>query len=120
LFSSAKAAICSACGLQGDIQGDRLLFCATMGRYARHNALRDALARSPRRLVCIAEWSVSEEPRERPGDVLLRSYDDGFDLAVEVSVVHSLQLTTDFDLSSEMVFARREAQELAHTSELCA
>ena len=37
MLSSADAAICSACGLQGDV--NHLLCCAVMGRYARHNAL---------------------------------------------------------------------------------
>ena len=67
MFSSAEAAFCSACGLQVDIQGDHLLCCAAMGRYARHNALRDALARIAEAagVASRVEQRVSEESRER-------------------------------------------------------
>ena len=112
LFSSPEAAVCCACGLQGDIHGDHLLSCPDMGRHARHNSLRDAVVHIAEAagIDCRVEARLSQDSMLRPGDVMLCGFSRGRNLMADISVVNELQLLADFMLPCGSVSARRRAQ----------
>ena len=81
---------CEGCLDHRDALGDHALSCASCGRYARHNLLRDTLAEE----LSKAGYSYTlEEPR--PADILVSSFIGGKPLAVDTTVCHPLRLSND-------------------------
>ena len=121
-FPSLAAAQCQACGSQGDVQGDHVLCCAQYGRYARHNALRDApvMIAEAAGYVCEREVAVQPNSQRRPGDLRVIGFDRGVNVDVDASVVHLLQLSLNFapeDVNVAVV--RQEAMKIQYSQELC-
>jgi hypothetical protein len=121
LFPSLEAALCPACGSQGDVQGDHVLCCAQLGRYARHTALRETLLRIAEAAgySCQTEVRVDPASQRRPADFLITGFDHGVDLAVDVSGVHPLQLRSDFTQDCGAVAERREQQKVQQSAAFC-
>ena len=111
MFPSLEAAVCPACGTQGDIHGDLVMCCAALGRYARHTSLVDSLVHIAEAagFTCLREQAV-DGSGQRPGDFLIAGFDRGVDMAVDASVVHPLQLQADFSKECGAVAARRKQQ----------
>ena len=88
---------CVACDRPSDVFGDHAVGCASQGeRIARHNHLRDALYHT----AVSAHLAPIREDRAllprihnqaRPADVMLPHYAGGLHLALDISVVSSLQ-----------------------------
>ena len=86
---------CVACGQQSDSLGDHAVGCASRGeRISRHNHLRDALFTT----AVSAQLSPYKEDRAllpggnaRPADVLVPHFAGGRHLAIDITVVSSLQ-----------------------------
>ena len=121
LFPSLEAALCPACGSQGDVQGDHVLCCAQLGRYARHTALRETLLHIAEAagFTCQREVKVDPVSLRRPADFLISAFDHGVDVAVDVSGVHPLQLRSDFTQDCGLVAERREQQKMQQSAALC-
>ena len=83
---------CPGCGQPQDFYGDHALCCAKMGRYKRHNRVRDFF------LSCFEDAGYSAIPEAsipnsqlRPADVLVDNYSRGFPTAFDVTISHALQ-----------------------------
>ena len=89
---------CPACQQFSDAKGDHALCCGHYGeRITRHNTIRD-------HLFSVAQGAALGPVREgrfllpgvdrRPADVLIPSWADGLDCALDVTVVNPLQVAT--------------------------
>ena len=89
--------------------GDHALGCASCGRYARHNALREVLCEELRKAgfsVTVEERVPHTEPPDRPpglqpaerclrpADILVQSFRAGKPLAIDVTVIHPLRTSS--------------------------
>jgi len=107
-----QAGFCEGCLGRRDALGDHAMACASCGRYARHNALRDALAGELRKAgstVTVEEQVPHTEPPDRPpgpnpqpslrslrpADLLVSSFRAGKPLAIDTTVVHPLRISSD-------------------------
>jgi hypothetical protein len=113
---------CGGCSTPLDIFGDHALACASCGLYARHNRLRDALAAE---LVTAGIVVRTEVPlpgaSTRPADILVADPDDATPTAVDVSMVHPLQLSSSSaeDIPGSFA-AERETAKRATSASACA
>ena len=93
VFSSSGP--CPACSSPSNCYGDHAIICGYNGeRIGRHNMLRDALYRACCQAgLCPVRESQALLPDSdsRPADVLLPSFDQGRDCALDVTVVSPLQ-----------------------------
>ena len=88
-------ATCGGCSAALDSFGDHALSCTACGLYACHNRLRNAFAEE----FLAAGQSVQLEinlpgANQRPADILLLQPDEPSPVAVDVSVVHPLHLSS--------------------------
>ena len=86
--------ICGGCGARLDLFGDHTVSCASCGLYARHNRLRDAFA-VELRLAGVPVRTEVQLPgsQSRPADIFIADPESAVPTAVDVSVVHPLQLS---------------------------
>ena len=100
---------CIACGHPSDIYGDHAVGCASRGeRISRHNHLRDALfatAVSSHLGPYKEERSLLPGVSSRPADIMLPHFAGGKHLAIDVTVVSSLQAALVEGASNEPGFA---------------
>ena len=90
---------CPACGQQVDIFGDHLLCCRRNNFYGRHYAVQEsfvAMAQAGdqpfhREAPLLKQSLVPQGRPLRPADLLLRAWNGGRDLAVDVTISHPLQ-----------------------------
>ena len=116
---------CGGCDAVMDTFGDHALSCASCGRYARHNRLRQAVAfeyeqaGQPFRLEVELPGQLS-----RPADILAVEPEEASPAAVDVSVVHPLRPSAAPAASAEVVpgasAEAREAEKLAAAGGACA
>ena len=83
---------CPGCGAQQDFFGDHALSCASMGRYARHNRLRNFFED----LFNEAGFATQIEAQIptstlRPADILVDGFSGDFPTAFDVTVSHALR-----------------------------
>ena len=83
---------CPGCGAQQDFFGDHALSCASMGRYARHNRIRD-LFEGLFNEAGFATQIEAEVPATslRPADILVDGFSGDFPTAFDVTVSHALR-----------------------------
>ena len=112
---------CGGCNKRLDPYGDHALSCASCGLYARHNRLRDALGAE----CAAAGWAVILEAPlpgalQRPADILVSVPEDAAPLAVDVSVVHPLHLSSPSAEDTPGLFAdKREQAKLSVGAAAC-
>ena len=114
-----------ACGQHSDKFGDHAVGCASQGeRISRHNHLRDALHST----AASAHLSPLKEQRSllpgfdaRPADIMLPNFAGGKDLALDVTVVNSLQVALVEGAAKEPGFAlqHRHREKWAKYGEAC-
>ena len=80
---------CGACGSPVDVFGDHAVSCGKVGFGPRHRGTQDFLCRmlAQARLPHEREAHVNGDAR-RPADVLLRGWEAGRDMAVDLTIVH--------------------------------
>ena len=128
---------CAACARPREGFGDHALSCASCGRYARHNALREVLADELRKagfLVTSEEQVPLTEPPDRPpgpspslpafrpADLLVHSFKAGKPLAIDVTVTHPLRTSCAAlasGLSPSVDASRAESAKVEKYSEAC-
>ena len=97
LLESGEGLTCSGCQRQADVFGDHLLCCPRNNYTRRHAAVQDAL----HLLLTSAGQGVDKEvpirncpdQRLRPADLLLRHWDGGQHLAVDLTIAHGWQVS---------------------------
>ena len=88
------------CGETADVFGDHMVCCHRNNFYGRHYAVQEAFATMD---LSGGQPFVQEAPMKkqlagtqgaaiRPADLLLRAWQEGKDLAVDVTTVHPLQV----------------------------
>ena len=88
-------ATCPGCQGAVDTHGDHLLLCPRINFTKRHAAVQETLAS----ILTAAGQGFTREmplpgtPNLRPADILLRSFQDGKDVAVDLTVSHGWQLS---------------------------
>ena len=82
---------CPGCGQPQDCFGDHALCCVKMGRYKRHNRVRDFFVSSFEEagFSVIPEANIPNS-QLRPADVLVDNYSRGFPTAFDVTISHAL------------------------------
>ena len=114
---------CGACGAPVDVFGDHAVSCGKVGFGPRHRGIQDFLCRMLARahLPHAREAHVLGDAR-RPADVLLRGWEAGRDMAVDITVVHlcppslgRLEAGTATRLA-----AHAEARKVSESETLCA
>ena len=123
VFSSAGP--CTACGAEADCMGDHALGCPrTSDRIARHNMIRDVLYEA----AASADLGPSrEEPHllpgtaARPGDVIIRRWHNGQDVAIDVTVASPLSPTYVAGAAAEAgkTLAKAYDRKMRDTAEAC-
>ena len=91
-------ATCPGCSAPVDIWRDHLLLCPRINYAKRHNAVQEALA-------CVLDDSGQGYSREvalpqaglRPADLMLRTFQDGKDTAVDLTISHGWQVAERSD-----------------------
>ena len=112
---------CGGCSTPLDSFGDHALSCASCGLYSRHNRLRDALAEE----FIAAGLAIRVEAQlpgdsSRPADILVLSSSDIIPMAVDVSVVHPLHLSSaSAEDTPGAAAAARELGKLATSAQAC-
>ena len=113
---------CGGCSAPLDSFGDHALSCPSCGLYSRHNRLRDALAEE----YIAAGYVIRIEAhlpgdRSRPADILVLNSSDPSPMAVDVSIVHPLHLSSaSAEDTPGTAAAAREAGKLASSGQACA
>ena len=100
LSPDGEEATCPACGVMVDVYGDHLLCCRKNNYYGRHFAVQESFAAMAQAggQPFVREAPLTKANGEaqgaalRPADLLLRSWQGGLDTAVDVTVVHPLQV----------------------------
>ena len=112
---------CGGCSATLDCFGDHALACTSCGLYSRHNRLRDALAQefvAAGHVIRIEAHLPGDS--SRPADVLVLDPSDPSPMAIDVSIVHPLRLSS---LSAEVTpgsaAATRESGKLASAGQPC-
>ena len=109
---------CGGCAAAMDPFGDYALACASCGRYARHNRLRQAVVYEYE----LAGQAVRVEVAlpgllARPADILAVEPEEASPAAVDVSVVHLPRPSTAHAVSAEVILGAaaeaREAEKMA-------
>ena len=95
--SEAVGSPCDDCGEAQDIFGDHIVACRLSGLWERHNLLRDTVA-----LIATTAGfrATTEEPvagRRRPADVLVHDFSPGSNVAADLTVVHALNHSQQWD-----------------------
>ena len=83
---------CSACGEALDTYGDHLVCCPQNGLTRRHHALRDAWSSLLTKAGASHAKEVEAPSGNRPADLLLKAWDKGTDIAVDLTVSHPFAL----------------------------
>ena len=105
--------------------GDHALSCASCGRYARHNRLRQAVAFEYQQAGQAYRVEVGLPGLlSRPADILAVEPEEASPSAVDVSVVHPLRPSAALAASAEVIpgvlAEAREAEKMAATGGACA
>jgi hypothetical protein len=117
----SKPTACPGCAASQDVWGDHALCCHKLGIYARHTALRDALAA----LVDASGYHTQKEQRidpaseERQADILVHNWRPSTPAAVDVSVVHPLKPSTSTEFQLDAALKTREEQKYRHADAIC-
>ena len=104
-----------------DAFGDHAVGCHSCGLYARHNVVRDALAKE---CELAGERTRIEQELpgrvDRPADVFVVERDEADPLAVDVSIVHPLHLSSLKAVVTPGETAEQaEKAKSAHSKETC-
>ena len=90
-----EAPVCPGCEAPVDIYGDHLLSCPRNNFSRRHNAVQEALAsiltqcgQGFRKEARLPD-SKDTDDHSRPGDLLLTAWQDGRDVAVDLTICHA-------------------------------
>ena len=130
LGQDKEGAECPACGQQVDIYGDHLLCCRRNNYYGRHYAVQESFVSMAqagdqpflREAPLLKQALVPQGRPLRPADLLLRAWQGGKDLAVDVTISHPLQAAQQ-PWSAEKArgyLAMVEKRKLAKYKEACA
>ena len=116
-----KEGSCSLCIGSRDIGGIHDTECKGDGRHwSRHNLVRDTLLKIVREAGYSGDREVphllGEESDERPADVLIRGYEGGQDLCVDVAVVSAFSSTNHLKEAEDL--KRRRYESSCHTHDL--
>ena len=116
---------CPACSVEADRMGDHAIACPKTGdRIARHNLIRDVIYEA----AASADLGPSkEEPHllpgsvARPGDVLIRRWQNGQDVAVDVTVASPLSPTYVAGAAAEAgrTLSKAYDRKMRDTAEAC-
>ena len=116
---------CPACGAESDRMGDHAIACPKTGdRTARHNLIRDVIYEA----AASADLGpAKEEPHllpgsaARPGDVLIRRWHNGQDVAVDVTVASPLSPTYVAGAAAEAgkTLSKAYDRKMRDTAEAC-
>ena len=95
---------CPGCAATVDVWGDHLMCCNRSNFTHRHTALQEVVAT----LLCEAGQSFTKEVaiphcpdgQLRPADLLIPGWDNGNDMALDVTLVHGWQLSAQSPASS--------------------
>ena len=105
--------VCPACKLPSDAFGDHAIACGSEGeRISRHNLLRDALFSAAQQAALSPvreERDLISNSQSRPGDIFLRSYHQGMDLAIDVTVISPVQKALVAKSAEEAGYALQHA-----------
>jgi hypothetical protein len=116
LDESAVGSACPECGEALDLFGDHLVSCRHAGAWLRHNTLRSVVGR----IATAAGFSVRyEDPLEsgdRPGDVIIESWEAGQELAVDVTCVHALNLSANWAADVPAVDLAEQAKDVHYAA----
>ena len=101
LGQDKEGAKCPACGACVDVFGDHLLCCRRNNFYGRHFAVQESFISMAQagdqpfmREVQLARANaVPNGPSLRPADLLLKTWQGGKDLAVDITISHPLQIS---------------------------
>ena len=83
---------CTACGEALDTYGDHLVCCSHNGVTRRHHAMRDAWSALLTKAGVSHAKEVEAPSGNRPADLLLKAWDKGTDMAVDLTVSHPFGL----------------------------
>ena len=92
-------------------------FCRHAGAWLGHNALRSVVGRIATAAGFTFRFEDHLESGERPGDLLIESWEAGRDCAVDVTCVHALNLSANWISDAAAVDLAEQAKDTHYATE---
>ena len=105
---------CRDCSEPIDIFGIHALTCPKISHWARHNGMCQVVANAARSLALCVRTEVPFAGKERPADIHISPWHEGYPVAVDLTAIYALPLSTRrLSSSSRAAVSQAERDKLA-------
>ena len=118
LPDAAAGAPCDDCGQPLDVYGDHLVSCRLGGAWDRHNKVGSTIASIATSAGLNVQREVQIHGKQRPADLLLTNFVNGQDVAVDLTVIHSVLPSRPWE-PHKLAVDQAEATKTAKYQECC-